>query len=320
MKTSRIIILTLTLSLFPAAFLAAQEHENFIHNDFASTMQPADRAALLLVHFGTTYDDARTRSIDAVNAKAAEAFPQLSVREAWTSRIIIRKLRQRGEEKQTPLEALLRLRAEGFTHVVVQSTTLLDGAEMESLRQDVACVEPFFKDIRVGTPLLFSVEDCRKVAEILAARHESCANARKKAHVVLVGHGTYTPATATYSQMDHIMKAEGHKLFHVTTLEGYPTYDTTLAELKTAGARSVTLVPFLFLAGDHANNDISVEWKEAFEAEGFQTGCTMEGLGEIPEIQEIYIEKIRFTLHHKEEDIMKKKQDYADGEDNLKLF
>ena len=87
MKISRTIILILMLSLFPAAYLTAQEHENYRHDDFASTMQPADRAALLLVHFGTTYDDTRAKTIDAINAKAAEEFPQLSVREAWTSHL-----------------------------------------------------------------------------------------------------------------------------------------------------------------------------------------------------------------------------------------
>ena len=294
MKRIRLILLALMLMPLSQAF--AQE-----------------KAALLMVHFGTTYDDTRSKTIDAINAQAADSFPQFELREAWTSRIIIRKLKARGIEKLTPLEALLRLRADGFTKVVVQSTTLLDGAEMESLRRDVASVAPFFEDIRIGNPLLYSVGDCEKVAGILAARHSSQADTRKRAHVVLVGHGTYTPATATYSQMDHLMRASGNGLFHVTTLEGYPTYDTVLAELKEAKARKVTLIPFLFVAGDHANNDISVEWKEAMEAEGMQVECILEGLGEIAEIQEMYLEHIRFSLSHEPEDIMKKKEAYAAG-------
>ena len=102
-----------------------------------------------------------------------------------------------------------------------------------------------------------------------------------------MGHGTYTPATATYSQMDYLLKAGGHPLFHVATLEGYPTYETTLAALKAKKARKVTLVPFLFVAGDHASNDIAVDWKQALESEGFQVDCYLEGMGEIPEIQDI---------------------------------
>ncbi|MBQ4221730.1 MAG: sirohydrochlorin cobaltochelatase, partial [Bacteroidales bacterium] len=266
-------------------------------------------------HFGTTYDETRGKTIDAINEKARASFPELTVREAYTSRIVIRKLKERGIEKLTPLEALIRLRADGFTRVIVQSTTLLDGAEMESLRRDVASVEGFFEEVRVGTPLLYSVDDCARVCEILAGRHADAADAKQKAHVVMVGHGTYTPATATYSQIDYLFTAQGHPLFHVATIEGYPTFDTMLARLKAAKARRVTLVPLLFVAGDHASNDIAVDWREALEKEGLQVDCRLEGLGEIPEIQDIYIEHIRFSLNHAPVDIMQKKQEYAAGKD-----
>ena len=274
-----------------------------------------EKAALLMVHFGTTYDETRGKTIDAINEKARASFPELTVREAYTSRIVIRKLKERGIEKLTPLEALIRLRADGFTRVIVQSTTLLDGAEMESLRRDVASVEGFFEEVRVGTPLLYSVDDCARVCEILTGRHADAADAKQKAHVVFVGHGTYTPATATYSQIDYLFTAQGHPLFHVATIEGYPTFDTMLARLKAAKARRVTLVPLLFVAGDHASNDIAIDWKEALEKEGLQVDCRLEGLGEIPEIQDIYLEHIRYSLHHAPVDIMKKKQEYAAGKD-----
>ncbi len=274
-----------------------------------------EKAALLMVHFGTTYDETRGKTIDAINEKARASFPELTVREAYTSRIVIRKLKERGIEKLTPLEALIRLRADGFTRVIVQSTTLLDGAEMESLRRDVASVEGFFEEVRVGTPLLYSVDDCARVCEILTGRHADAADAKQKAHVVFVGHGTYTPATATYSQIDYLFTAQGQPLFHVATIEGYPTFDTMLARLKAAKARRVTLVPLLFVAGDHASNDIAVDWREALEKEGLQVDCRLEGLGEIPEIQDIYIEHIRFSLNHAPVDIMQKKQEYAAGKD-----
>ena len=274
-----------------------------------------EKTALLMVHFGTTYDETRERTIDAINTKARECFLDLEFREAYTSRIIIRKLKGRGIQKQTPLDALLRLRADGFKRVIVQSTTLLDGAEMESLRRDVASVEGFFEEIRVGTPLLYDVTDCQKVVEILSARHADAADARKKAHVVLVGHGTHTPATATYSQIDYMLSSAGHTLFHVATLEGYPTFETMLAKLKEAKARKVTLVPLLFVAGDHASNDIAIDWKEALEAEGLQVDLRLEGLGEISQIQDIYIEHIRQTLQNAPEDIMKRKAAYAAGKE-----
>ena len=299
MKRKHILILAALSALLLPMTASAQEN----------------KTALLMVHFGTTYDETRSKTIDAINAKAAQTFPELTLREAYTSRIVIRRLKERGIVRETPLDALLRLRADGFTHVIVQSTTLLEGAEMESLRREVASVEGFFEDIRVGTPLLYDVADCAKVAEILAARHADATDARKKAHVVLVGHGTYTPATATYSQMDYLFSAQGNSLFHVATLEGYPTFETMLARLKAAGARRVTLVPLLFVAGDHVTNDIAVDWKQALEAEGLQVDCRLEGLGEIPEIQDIYLDHIRYSLHHAPVDILQKKQEYAAGKD-----
>lgn len=299
MKRKHILILAALSALLLPMTASAQEN----------------KTALLMVHFGTTYDETRSKTIDAINAKAAQTFPELTLREAYTSRIVIRRLKERGIVRETPLDALLRLRADGFTHVIVQSTTLLEGAEMESLRREVASVEGFFEDIRVGAPLLYDVADCAKVAEILAARHADATDARKKAHVVLVGHGTYTPATATYSQMDYLFSAQGNPLFHVATLEGYPTFETMLARLKAAGARRVTLVPLLFVAGDHVTNDIAVDWKEALEAEGLQVDCRLEGLGEIPEIQDIYLDHIRYSLHHAPVDILQKKQEYAAGKD-----
>ena len=299
MKIKHILILVALSALLLPMTASAQEN----------------KTALLMVHFGTTYDETRSKTIDAINAKAAQPFPELTLREAYTSRIVIRRLKERGIVRETPLDALLRLRADGFTHVIVQSTTLLEGAEMESLRREVASVEGFFEDIRVGAPLLYDVADCAKVAEILAARHADAADARRKAHVVLVGHGTYTPATATYSQMDYLFSAQGNPLFHVATLEGYPTFETMLARLKAAGARRVTLVPLLFVAGDHVTNDIAVDWKQALEAEGLQVDCRLEGLGEIPEIQDIYLDHIRYSLHHAPVDILQKKQEYAAGKD-----
>ena len=246
--------------------------------------------ALLMVHFGTTYDDTRQKTIDAINAKAQTAFPQMKVREAYTSRIVMKRLAQRGTKKDTPTDALLRLRGEGIKTVVVQPSYVIDGIEMDRLRQEVEQVRPFFDSIRVGTPLLYSVEDAQRVMEILVNRHP--ASAKKREHVLFVGHGTEGPATALYSQLDYMLRANGHENYHVATIEGYPTQETAIQQMKAMKGKSVTLVPLLFVAGDHANNDISVEWKEALEKQGFAVSVKLEGLGEVPEIQQLYVEKV----------------------------
>ena len=257
-----------------------------------------------MVHFGTTYDDARQKTIDAINARAQEAFPQLTVREAYTSPRVMKRLATKGIVKDTPTDALLRLRAEGCRTVTVQPTFVIDGVEMELLRRDVDRLRPFFDSISVGTPLLYSIDDAARVCQILAQRHASPLQDDKKgathrsgkkgaSHIVFVGHGTEGPATALYSQLDYMLSAMGYSNCHVATIEGYPTLQTVTNVLKAQHARRVTLVPLLFVAGDHANNDISSEWKEALQAEGFDVNVCLEGLGEVPQIQQLYIDKVK---------------------------
>ena len=247
-----------------------------------------------MVHFGTTYDDTRQKTIDAINEKATSRFPDMVVREAYTSRIVIKRLRERGIQKDTPTDALLRLRGEGYKKVIIQPSYIIDGKEMDLLRKEADQLRPFFDEIRIGTPLLYSVEDAKKVCSLLVSRHP--ADKKKREHVLFVGHGTEGPATALYSQLDYMLRANGYDQYHVATIEGYPTQQTALEQIKAMKGRKVTLVPLLFVAGDHASNDISVEWKEELEKQGLDVELHIEGLGEVPEIQNLYIERIK-ELH-----------------------
>jgi len=296
------------LCLFSAP-LWAQGEQTAVPADMLGSMSSQDRAALLLVSFGTTHDDTRALTIDAMAEKAKKEFPQLQVMQSFTSRIILRRLKARGIEIDTPLEALLKLRAQGITHVVVQSTNIIEGEEMESLREDVETMRPFFKDIRVGNPLFYDVADAKRVAEVLVKRHPAAEKQRE--HVLFVGHGTEGPATAIYSQIDYMLKAAGHPNYHVGTIEGYPSLEDALRLIKAQKGKSVTLVPLMFVAGDHAKNDISEDWKEALEAEGLQVTLHIEGLGQVPEVQDIFLEHIRFSLQNKVRGIMEKKAIYS---------
>ena len=295
--------------MFLCMSVHAQELSSFVESDLLASLHKDEKAALLMVHFGTTYDDTRSKTIDAINQKAKEQFGRMEVRESYTSRIILRRLKARGIHKESPLEAMLRLRAEGYTHLIVQSTNIIDGMEMESLRKDVESVKPFFQEIRVGYPLMYSTDDALKVVGILAKRIP--VNSKKREHVLFVGHGTATPATAIYSEIDYMFKAEGHPNYHVGTIEGYPTFENAVQMLKAAKAKTVVLAPLMFVAGDHAKNDISQEWKEALEKEGFQVRLHLESLGEVPEIQDIYLAHIQFLMQHRERGIMEKKKAYS---------
>lgn len=272
-----------------------------------------EKTAILMVHFGTTFDDTRAKTIDAINQKVAESFPGTKVVEAYTSRIIIKRLKDRNIIKNTPQEALLRLAADGYTHVIIQGSHLLDGIESEVLRQEAELMKPFFSEIKVGKPLLYSIEDCEKVVGILSEIYN--LQIRNKEGVVLVGHGTSTPANATYSQIDYMFSANGLQNVKVGTVEGYPSFDNVLAQLKDSKIKKVTLVPFMFVAGDHARNDIDGEWKEQLEQNGFKVSTVLEGLGENPQIQEIYIDHIKDAMNKSINDVKSQKQAYI--KDNL---
>ncbi len=289
--------------------MVAHERTNFVASDMRKSMKPGDKAALLMVHFGTTYDQTRALTIEAINEKAKASFPDFTFAEAYTSRIVIRKLKERHVTKQTPREALTQLAEKGYTHVLIQSTNIIDGVEMESLRKDVATVTGRFKEVRVGNPLLYSVEDCERVVDIMAEKRSN------QEILILVGHGTYTPSTAIYAMIDYMATAKGYQDILVGTIEGYPSFDHMLVRLKASGKKRVTLLPFMLVAGDHANNDIAGHWKEELEKEGFLVTVQMEGLGQNPKIQDIFIDHLRFSFSHKVKDIMTKKKEYAAGKE-----
>lgn len=288
----------------------AHGEENFVHEDVMQNLREGDKIALLMVHFGTTHDDTRAVTIDAINRKVMQEFPQMEFREAYTSRIIMRRLAKRGVRKLNPVEALAQLKSEGFTHVIVQSTNIIDGIEMESLRRDIDQMRPLFKEIRLGMPLLYTPEDYKQVIGCLAGK------SKEKTFTILVGHGTYTPATAQYAMLDYMLQAEGHTDFAVGTVEGYPTFDNAVDRLQgQKKIKQVQLLPFMFVAGDHAKNDIAGDMKEALEKKGYKVTPLLEGLGEQPAIQQIYIDHIRFILKHRQVDIVEKKKDYANAKD-----
>lgn len=288
----------------------AHSEENFVHEDVMQNLREGDKIALLMVHFGTTHDDTRAVTIDAINRKVMQEFPQMEFREAYTSRIIMRRLAKRGVRKLNPVEALAQLKSEGFTHVIVQSTNIIDGIEMESLRKDIDQMRPLFKEIRLGMPLLYTPEDYKQVIGCLAGK------SKEKTFTILVGHGTYIPATAQYAMLDYMLQAEGHTDFAVGTVEGYPTFDNAVDRLQgQKKIKQVQLLPFMFVAGDHAKNDIAGDMKEALEKKGYKVTPLLEGLGEQPAIQQIYIDHIRFILKHRQVDIVKKKKDYANAKD-----
>lgn len=294
----------LIIILCSISFMCHASEGNFVPSDMINSMKKGDKAAILMVHFGTTYEKTRNLTIDVINQLVKKNFPYMEVEEAYTSRIVIKRLRAKGVDKLLPIDALNKLKEKGYTHIIVQGTHIIEGIEMESLRKDVALVSNYFKDIRVGNPLLYSINDYEKVVSILTKEKGL------KGDVICVGHGTYTPSTATYAMVDYMFKSKGQKNFHVGTIEGYPSIENVIEQLKNNKSKEVTLLPFMFVAGDHAQNDIAEEWNNRFKKEGYNVHLKMQGLGEMSSIQQIFLDHINFALKNKLVDILDKKENY----------
>lgn len=304
--------------LFAAMMMAATmsavlygEEGGFVKSDFYKTMEKNDKASVLMVHFGTTFDDTRKNTIDAVNEEAEKEFPNMEVREAYTSRIIMRRLKERGIVKDNPAEALDKLVKEGYTHIIVQPTNIINGVESKTLEQQLEMYKDKFKEIRTGSALLSTPEDYKAVAEII---NKEVGKVADDEAVVLVGHGTHDNGNAAYPAMDYTAKSMGYK-FYVGTIEGFPEFDDVVKELKKDNIKKVILMPFMFVAGDHANNDIAVDWKEALEKEGFTVEVKLTSLGMMENIRKMFIEHAKFMLENKKEDMITKKLFYSTQKD-----
>lgn len=285
----------------------------FVGKDIFHNMSKNDKAAIVVTHFGTTFDDTRALTIDKLNQRIKDKFKNVTVKEAYTSRIIIRRLKARGITKLNPQEVFKQLKDEGYTHVVVQGTNIINGVENENLAKEIAEYQKDFKDIRLGNPLLTTPEDYKDVAKAIV---DKVGKLKKGEGVVLVGHGTHHPGGLAYAAMDYIFTAEGNSNFIVGTVEGYPEFSDVVKKLKRKGVKNVILMPFMFVAGDHARNDIAEDWKNNLEKEGFKVSkVILEGLGQNPKIQDIYVKHIEFAMEHKPEDMSAKKVKYSNEKD-----
>ena len=269
---------------------------------------------ILVVSFGTSFNDSRAKDIKGVEDALIKAYPDWSVRRAFTAQIIINHVQARDEEKIDNVDqALERAVNNGVKKLVVQPTHLMHGAEYDELCEALKKYEDKFEKVVVAEPLLGEVgadatainEDKEAVAKavvaeaVKSAKFDSLEAADKeKTAFVLMGHGTSHTAKVTYSQMQTQMNKLGYKNVFIGTVEGEPeetSCENVIKAVKEAGYTKVVLRPLMVVAGDHANNDMAGDdddsWKSMFTASGaFETIDTqIEGLGRIKEIESLYV-------------------------------
>lgn len=261
------------------------------------------KKAILVTSFGTSYEDTRVKTLDAIENKIREEFGnEYEVRRAYTSHRIIKKLKERdGILIDTPKEAVEKLKSEGFDEVIVQPTHIIPGEEYDYIKG--AITHNFrgeFKKLSVGRPLLYykceeeGPDDYSEVVEAV-----SC-EINKHENIVFMGHGTNHPVTAAYSCLENVMRDHGFDNAHVATVEGYPTLERAIESLEEKGAKEVTLIPFLIVAGDHARNDMASDeedsWKSILESKGYKVNILLKGLGEYEGIQKIFVNRVKDAI------------------------
>ena len=269
---------------------------------------------LLVVSFGTSFNDSRVADIKGIEDALAEANPDWSVRRAFTAQIIINHIQARdGEAIDNMDQALDRAVANGVKNLVVQPTHLMHGAEYDELMEAVDAYKDKFESVKVAEPLLGEVgadasagnADKKAVAEAITAEAVKTAgfdtlDAAKEDGVafVFMGHGTSHTAKISYSQMQAQMKDLGYENVFIGTVEGEPedtACENVINAVAEAGYTKVVLRPLMVVAGDHANNDMAGDdddsWKSMFNASGkFESvDCQIAGLGEIEAIQNLYV-------------------------------
>ena len=267
---------------------------------------------LLVVSFGTSFNDSRVADIKGIEDALQAAYPDWSVRRAFTAQIIINHIQARdGEKIDNMTQALDRAVANGVKNLVVQPTHLMHGAEYDEMCEAIEAYKDQFESVSIAEPMLGEVgsdatvinADKEAVAKAITAAAVSEAGfesleAAKDAGTafVFMGHGTAHVAKVTYSQMQTQMQNLGYENVFIGTVEGEPeetSAEAVIEAVKAAGYTNVVLRPLMVVAGDHANNDMAGSdddsWKTMFEAAGCTVDCQIHGLGEIADVQALYV-------------------------------
>ena len=270
---------------------------------------------ILVVSFGTSFNNSRVADIKGVEDAIAAANPDWSVRRAFTAQIIINHVQARDDEKIDNMDqALERAVKNGVKNLVVQPTHLMHGAEYDELSEAVEKYKDKFESVKIAEPLLGEVgsdatvvnEDKKAVAEILTeeavekAGYDSLDAAKEEGTAfVFMGHGTSHTAKISYSQMQSQMTDLGYENVFIGTVEGEPedtSCESVIEKVSAAGYKNVILRPLMVVAGDHANNDMAGSdddsWLSQFKASGKfdKIDTQINGLGEIEGIQKLYVE------------------------------
>ena len=284
---------TATPALLAASQMGVQVYEN------PDLQGLADKDAIVVMTFGTTFAENRAKTIDATIEGIKAAHPGVKVVTAYTSHIIIdRVAANEGIKYPTPEEALAQLKAEGYTRVALTTLDIIPGMEynyklgvFNSYKQD-------FKKMTIGTPLMYwqgQEEQADDVTEVLEAFATQFPKTKKGEGIVIMAHGTPNIANAYYAVIQEKLQELGYDNVFIETVEGWPSMETIIPKLKAKKIKQVTIMPFMMVAGDHANNDMAGSeedsHKSILEKEGIKVEAYIHGLGENEAVRNVFVER-----------------------------
>ena len=268
------------------------------HNTEALQNLP-NKDAMVVMSFGTTYKDTRAKTIDATVDAIKAAHPNTKVITAFTSHIIRDRIQQKeGITYPTPEEALAELKKDGYTRVALASLDVIPGMEYNYDAAVYNLYKDNFKKMTLGTSLMYWMgqeNQTDQVIETLKAVQSQFPKLGKEDGLLIMAHGTPDPSNAYYSVIQDRIHTLGMKNVFIYTVEGTPNLEQVIPQLKLHGIKHVTLMPFMMVAGDHANNDMAGaepdSHKSILEKEGFKVDTYLHGLGENPNIRNLFVER-----------------------------
>ena len=268
------------------------------HNTEALQNLP-NKDAMVVMSFGTTFKDTRAKTIDATVDAIKAAHPNTKVITAFTSHIIRDSIQQKeGITYPTPEEALAELKKDGYTRVALASLDVIPGMEYNYDAAVYNLYKDNFKKMTLGTSLMYWMgqeNQTDQVIETLKAVQSQFPKLGKEDGLLIMAHGTPDPSNAYYSVIQDRIHTLGMKNVFIYTVEGTPNLEQVIPQLKLHGIKHVTLMPFMMVAGDHANNDMAgaepESHKSILEKEGFKVDTYIHGLGENPNIRNLFVER-----------------------------
>ena len=252
-------------------------------------------SALLVVSFGTAYEETRQKTLEVIEADLRSAYPERAFYRAWTSGMVRKKvLAECGLRIDSVPEAMERMLSDGVTDLLVQPTHMMAGVEYEAIRGAIRGYAARFDSLRLGEPLLTDPESLSALAGVIVSAY---AGLRENELLALMGHGSARSAFAPYEQLDAKFAELGHANICVGTVEFEPGIAPVLARVEARKPEKVIIAPLLVVAGDHAINDMAGDgeesWKSRIGTMGVRTECVLRGLGEYAAVRSLYVERAR---------------------------